>query len=293
MALEIDDLSNDDIARLCNSTQSTGLAHCGRSFTKLTPDVIVKYGWSVTADEAANQKHAYLHSPGTKINVPKVYRYFRQSNVGYLVMEFIDGISLEKILLQEHPELIRNLAEAIHAFATKVPPDFPGPRNSGIPRGYLFSEDGAGKPLSTMKDLNSWLGERARLTAAEPGFGFQLSDCVFCHMDLSRRNIIVQDEFFCILDWEYAGFYPREFERYCILFIGQKEDYNFAYDLTNALDSMYRKSGMKIEDEHITGLLDRVYRNNLIYNLYVHSECSNDSKLPKLTKLSTVPTRQR
>jgi serine/threonine protein kinase len=191
MALKIDDLSNDDIARLCHGTQNTAVAHCRRSFKKVTHDVIVKYGWSVTADEAANQKRAYLHSRGTQINVPKVYRYFRQLNVGYLVMEFIDGISLENISRQERPDLIRNLAEAIHTFATKVQPDFPGPRNRGIPRGYLFSEDGAGKTLSMISSLSSWLDERARLTAYETGFNFQLSDCVFCHMDLSRRNIIL------------------------------------------------------------------------------------------------------
>jgi thiamine kinase-like enzyme len=283
MALKIDNLSNDDIARLCHGTHNTDVHHCGRSFKMVTHDVIVKYGWSVIADEAANQKHAYLHSRGTKIYVPKVYRYFRQSNIGYLVMEFIDGIPLENSLLQEHPEIIQNLAEAIHAFATKVPPDFPGPRNRGIPRGYLFSEDGAGKALSTINSLNSWLDERARLTASETGFNFQLSDFVFCHMDLSQRNIILQDKFFYLLDWEYAGFYPREFEKYCILFIGQKEDYDYAYLLSNMLDSVYREAGIKIKDEHIIGLLDRVYRNNLKYSLYVYSECNNDRKLPDLT----------
>lgn len=55
-------------------------------------------------------------------------------------------------------------------FATKTPPDFPEPRNRGIPRGYLFSEDGAGKALDTIKSLNSWLDERARLSASEAGF---------------------------------------------------------------------------------------------------------------------------
>jgi hypothetical protein len=77
---------------------------------------------------------------------------------------------------------------------------------------------------------------------------------------------------FYLLDWEYAGFYPREFEKYCIVFIGQKEDYNYAYDLSNALDSVYQEVGKKIEDEHIIGLLDRVYRNNLKYSLCVYSE---------------------
>jgi hypothetical protein len=49
---------------LCNDTQKTGVTHCGRSFKRLIHDVIVKYGWSVTADEATNQKHAHLYSRG-------------------------------------------------------------------------------------------------------------------------------------------------------------------------------------------------------------------------------------
>jgi hypothetical protein len=38
---------------------------------------------------------------------------------------------------------------------------------------------------------------------------------VFCHNDLSQENVIVDPETLkikAILDWEYAGFYPPEFE---------------------------------------------------------------------------------
>jgi hypothetical protein len=40
-------------------------------------------------------------------------------------------------------------------------------------------------------------------------------DLVFCHNDLSTHNIIVDPETLkvkAIIDWEYAGFYPQEFE---------------------------------------------------------------------------------
>jgi Predicted unusual protein kinase len=69
--------------------------------------------------------------------VPKVYRYFKLSEIGYLVMEFIDGIPLANIAPYDKL-LVRNLAEALHHFATKVKASFPGPRRHGIPRGYLF-----------------------------------------------------------------------------------------------------------------------------------------------------------
>jgi len=40
-------------------------------------------------------------------------------------------------------------------------------------------------------------------------------DLVFCHNDLSTHNVIVDPETLCvkaIIDWEYAGFFPEEFE---------------------------------------------------------------------------------
>jgi thiamine kinase-like enzyme len=38
---------------------------------------------------------------------------------------------------------------------------------------------------------------------------------VFCHGDLSRSNIMLDPEtldVLCIIDWEYGGFFPEEFE---------------------------------------------------------------------------------
>lgn len=40
-------------------------------------------------------------------------------------------------------------------------------------------------------------------------------DLVFCHNDLSAHNVIVDPVTFkvnAIIDWEYAGYYPQEFE---------------------------------------------------------------------------------
>lgn len=40
-------------------------------------------------------------------------------------------------------------------------------------------------------------------------------DLVFCHNDLSMNNVIVDPDTLkinAIVDWEYAGFYPPEFE---------------------------------------------------------------------------------
>ncbi|KAJ9266956.1 hypothetical protein DTO195F2_891 [Paecilomyces variotii] len=261
MAHQVSDLSDDDIVRLCRNPDAQ---KCGRLLERILGDIIVKYGWSVTGDEAANQVYAYHQSLGTNIRVPKMYRYFQKSGIGYLLMEFIDGIPL--VNFAPFDEAFQDLAEALYDFTTKAKADFPGPRDRGIPRGYLFSEDGAGEPLDSMDKLNIWLDRRARLTGPEKRFQFQLDDCVFCHLDLSYRNIIKVDESFCLLDWEFAGFYPRVFEKYCILFLGQKEDYTYAKILADSLDSVYRRYGLNTDDQDLIGLLNRVYQNNLKYD---------------------------
>lgn len=43
----------------------------------------------------------------------------------------------------------------------------------------------------------------------------EVKDLVFCHSDLSAHNVIVNPETLkinAIIDWEYAGFFPEEFE---------------------------------------------------------------------------------
>jgi hypothetical protein len=40
---------------------------------------------------------------------------------------------------------------------------------------------------------------------------------------------------------------------------------------------------MEIDDEHIIGLLDWIYKNNLKYSLYVSLECNNDRKSAELS----------
>ena len=271
----IADISDEEIARLCHENQNLDVIQHGRCFKRISGDVIVKFGWSVTPDEAANQKFAYELSRDTKIKIPKVYRFFSRSSVGYVVMEFIHGDLLEELPVQDRPNIVHNLAKAICTLSTAQSPDFPGPRARGIPRGYLFSEDGAGKPLDTIGKINSWFNERARLEPLERKFNFELSDFVFCHMDLNQRNIIVRDTFFYVLDWEFAGFYPREFEKYSILFNGQREDSQFAQDLSAALENAYKMTGTKANEAFIIDLLDRVYRNNLRYSLCVDSVPSN------------------
>lgn len=232
-----------------------------RRIIKLTDKIVVKR--NATPEEVANQNYAYLTCMQSDcgLRIPKVYGYFIQLEIGYLVMEFIDGTSLIDIIIARKFFDLQCLATAIHTLATRMQQSFPGPANHGLPRGYLFSDDGAETNFTSIESLNSWLNERALFVDDEPVFKFELSDCVFCHLDLASRNIIVlPDGSFGLLDWEYAGFYPKAFETYCLRFIAQNQDYNssFAQSLSEALENI---SPQKTSDKLIC-MLDRVYGNN-------------------------------
>lgn len=267
MSLNISSLSNSDIALLCHNPNFIISGDPSvRCLAKISDDVIVKCGWSVTPEEAANQEFVYQFSCTGDLKVPKMYRYFRIRDIGYIVMEFIRGTSLQEVSFYDNPGLVQRLAKAIYGLFLQIPVDSPGPRNGGIPRGYLFSEDGAGTTLNSMSKLNEWLNKRLMLENDELGFNFQLSDCRFCHLDLSRRNIIMcPDGSFCLLDWEHAGFYPTVFETYCLLFVRQ-HDYEFSQELLKALENLSPNFDSQDKLGHIQ-MLDQVYRNNLRYHL--------------------------
>ncbi|KAJ6140216.1 hypothetical protein N7471_006702 [Penicillium samsonianum] len=76
MASLLTDLSDEDIARLCHESRQPDAIQYGRCLKRISDDVISKFGWTVTADEAANQQYAHALSRDTSIKVPEVYRAF-------------------------------------------------------------------------------------------------------------------------------------------------------------------------------------------------------------------------
>jgi hypothetical protein len=263
MSLDLDALSDDDIAAICqNPDIRLNDPELTRGVAKLSNGIAVKFGRGITDEEIANHKFAYEYSVKSDIKVPKIHRFFRIDDKAYIVMEFIEGVTLNEINCREHPGLIDRLALAIESLFTQMPSGPPGPKNGGIPRGYLFSEDGALTTFNSIPKLNQWTNQRLRVKDGEPRFDFTASDCVFYHLDLARRNIIMRpDGSFCIVDWESAGFYPRVFAAYSLGFVGIF-DRVFADDLTEALEKLWPK----IENrDALLRMLDRVYRNNLRY----------------------------
>lgn len=144
MSFDLDALSNSEIATLCkNPDIRVNKPEFSRGIAKLSDDIAVKYGGGITDEEVANQNFAYKYSLTSDIKVPKIHRFFRIGQMAYIVMDFIEGVTLDGINCREDSGLIDRLALAIHSLFSQIPCGPPGPINGGIPRGYLFSEDGA------------------------------------------------------------------------------------------------------------------------------------------------------
>ncbi|KID79638.1 Protein kinase-like domain protein, partial [Metarhizium brunneum ARSEF 3297] len=130
----------------------------------------------------------------TNIPVPKLYGCFEDDNAVYLVTELIEGVKLAdlepaqrksvELELEGYMDVLRGLKSSVWG----------GPSGIVIPPYRIMVE--AYRQAWKMKPRES-------------------SDLVFCHNDFSAHNVIVDPvslKVKAVIDWEYAGFYPQEFE---------------------------------------------------------------------------------
>jgi thiamine kinase-like enzyme len=90
--------------------------------------------------------------------------------------------------------------------------------------------------------MNAYMDRR--LEYRNDTIDLSLNPLVFCHGDICRRNIILEDGgSICLVDWGYAGFYPRFFELLALSFVTPydaafvkplKEEVTRTMDLTEA-----------------------------------------------------------
>lgn len=126
--------------------------------------------------------------------VPKLHCVFEDDGAVYVVMEDIEGVTMDN-LEPAQKEIVRNeLMRHLGALHSLKSSRLGGPSGLVVPP-YRVR-------LKTFKD--HW-----HLHAAE------MDNYVFCHNDLSQHNVIVDVQTMkikAIIDWEYAGFYPERFE---------------------------------------------------------------------------------
>ncbi|KAJ3474076.1 hypothetical protein NLG97_g10004 [Lecanicillium saksenae] len=130
----------------------------------------------------------------TNIPVPNVHACFEDDGAVYLIAEYVEGVPMADLV----PEQRKVVEAEVESY------------------------------ISTLRSLKSktWGGlvscRHFALSAAQVPVACkwemvprETEDLVFCHNDLSAHNIIVNPQTLkvnAIIDWEYAGFWPEEFE---------------------------------------------------------------------------------
>jgi serine/threonine protein kinase len=178
----------------------------GHSIIRISKDVIIKCGFSVTQQEADNQDKAYYLVDQKIIRVPRVLRYVRSPDTGYLIMEFIDGEPLHTF---DDPDICATMIQVLAHFA-QIRRDRPGPLSRGAAQGILWSAGGSISP-SSITEIETYFNTtqlRKHAKIQLDGLPFSL-----CHLDLAPRNVLkLNDGSLCLIDWATAGFYPKLFE---------------------------------------------------------------------------------
>ncbi|KAL2794634.1 kinase-like domain-containing protein [Aspergillus keveii] len=230
---DISTASEEFLVALCQKTldEEGSIGDVGGiPVVKISPHIAAKIGRRVTASEAVTQAFAHKElDPSSIVYVPKVYRYFWSSRgasrdeYGYLFMEYIPGRKLQTLETAALVELVPRVVKIIEHLGQIRDGTVPGPVGGGVLMGHIFGDDGAKTSFDSIEQMNAYINKRleygniylARHRGIECNDTIDLTPypLVLCHGDICRRNLILrEDGSLCLLDWGYAGFYPRFFE---------------------------------------------------------------------------------
>src|SRR5271156_1451573 len=136
--------------------------------------IVVKVGCGVTQGEAETQAKVSEILDRTTVFVPRVYHFYRddRSNVGYLVMEYVEGRPID-IHSTSHVEALKNALNHLASFKR----DHPRLLHSGEPQGILWEDDSPSDP-HTIEGLKTWIEkwQSCRVDLNE-------EDLILCHLD--------------------------------------------------------------------------------------------------------------
>ncbi|GAM33859.1 hypothetical protein TCE0_013f01065 [Talaromyces pinophilus] len=253
MELEVAIATEDALTDFCNEKGEEGALVAGifgAIVVKVTDNIVAKWGWTVTAAEAAMQEFAYKSLQDHDIvRVPRVHRFIQDDEGrGYLFMKYIPGQTLADLDVKEH-NIVSRVAKIVERLGqVQAPPEQgPGPiTDDRGPRGYLWGDDGVRKPFKSITDLNEWINRRIILRKMNEFVDLSPYSLVLCYMDLCRQNMILSEDgkSIYLLDWGHAGFFPRFYE---VATLSCLNPYDEAYEkpLIEVVESLLRMT----EDE--------------------------------------------
>src|SRR5262245_345440 len=120
------DISNEDIVARCQRATCLSSDTNSTKVVKILPDIAVKFGIGVRQNEATTLDYVSRHAIRNILRVPRVYRFFTHGEFvgmpfGYIVMEFVGGVTLEACSIGS--ELIKRIVNALNHLSTlPMPP---------------------------------------------------------------------------------------------------------------------------------------------------------------------------
>ncbi|KAF2466919.1 uncharacterized protein BDR25DRAFT_161197, partial [Lindgomyces ingoldianus] len=172
---------------------------------RVTDGLAVKFGHFVTIQEFRNQQVAQRLLNADIVNVPTAYRFVQKEEIGYIVMDYVDGNTLDLMSAKNLAEELGKVLGHIHQQgATK-----PGSLGGGPVSGVLWPEHEEVE-FSEPDDLQLWLNLRS--PSPVHTLNLRRHTLSMCHLDFNPRNIIVNGNCIHLVDWSAAGYFPRFFE---------------------------------------------------------------------------------
>lgn len=194
----------------------------GPQVIRLSSAVAVKFGHGVTRQEALNQHFAFQHASCEDFKVPQVFSFLVNTqtssfaSVGYIVMEYIDGVAVKDLAPEVRHETARKVATAMRQLSAIPLPAAAGPgpiMKGGIASGYFWGNNGSPVPFKTLDSMTTWINKQLAVTHPSANITFAIAELGFRHMDINVRNILVTaDKRICFVDWQFSGFFPSLLE---------------------------------------------------------------------------------
>ncbi|KAM3438077.1 hypothetical protein NHJ13734_004350 [Beauveria thailandica] len=176
------------------------------------------------------QQYVYEHADPRIVRVPKVFDAFTitrpngGASVTHIVMEKVEGgdfAAYSKWDPQVAEQAMERIANAVrHIWDLPLPSNAAvGPLEHQAPVDRFFSDVGSGRSFNNVIELQDWINtklDEARRPDRVTLRGERLS---ICHCDLTPFNIRMSEPI-AIIDWGFAGIYPRAFEEFALLHQG-------------------------------------------------------------------------
>jgi len=237
-ASDIDDLTDDVILNLLKSPLKLGSSYIPigtQNITRITEHTVVKGAQDIDEDVPVPSEVLALQMvrEQTSIPVPRVIRVFTKGYSTWIAMEHIPGDQLSAVwptlsffgrlrvafTLRRYVRQLRAICDprsAVPGPLGKTPADV---RTCQSPLfGTIIETRG---PFASYPELSAFFNDRLVRAMENNGGNHNTpmetfddsKPLVLTHQDINMRNVIVGDDGrLWLLDWAWAGFYPRWFE---------------------------------------------------------------------------------